>query len=46
MKEVETKYGISEKALYELIKRNSIPKIKNSRNVFVPKILIDKIMHP
>ena len=44
MKEAQTIYGISEKALYDLIKRNAIPKTKRGRFVSVPKILIDKLL--
>lgn len=41
--EAQQKYGISGKALYELIKRNSIPKFQKGKFVYVPKELIDKI---
>jgi len=43
-KEVREKYGISDKALWELIKRNSIPKIKRGWFAYVPKTAIDKIL--
>lgn len=42
--EVQSKYGISEKALHEIIKRNSIPKIKKGWFAYVPKTVIDKIL--
>ena len=42
--EIQIKYGISEKALQELIKRNSIPKIKKGWFVYVPKMVIDKLL--
>jgi excisionase family DNA binding protein len=42
--EVQNKYGISEKALQDLIKRNSIPKIKQGWYAYVPKIIIDKLL--
>ena len=42
--EIQIKYGISDKALYELIKRNSILKIKIGRYTYVPKVAIDKIL--
>lgn len=38
------KYGISEKALHDIIKRNRIEKIKIGRFVYVPKELIDKLL--
>lgn len=41
--EVQQKYGISGKALYEIIKRNDIPKFQKGKYVYVPKELIDKI---
>lgn len=41
--EVQDKYGISETALQNLIKRNNIPKIKQGWFAYVPKIEIDKI---
>lgn len=42
--EVQSKYGISEKALYGLIHRNSIPKIKKGLFAYVPKTEIDKLL--
>ena len=42
--EVQKKYGISEKALHDLIKRNGIPKIKKGWFAYVPKKIIDKIL--
>ena len=42
--EVQKKYGISEKALYEVVKRNNIPKIKKGWYAYVPKTLIDNIL--
>lgn len=42
--EIQNKYGVSEKALYEIIKRNKIPRIKNGWYVFVPKRMIDKVL--
>lgn len=44
MKDVQEKYGISEKALYSMISRNNIPKFKNGRFSYVPKILIDTLL--
>ena len=38
------KYGISDKGLYNLIKRHSIPKIKKGRYAYIPKSLIDKLL--
>jgi excisionase family DNA binding protein len=42
--EVQNKYGISETAVQDLIKRNSIPKIKKGWFAYVPKTLIDKLL--
>ncbi len=42
--EIQKKFGISEKALYEVIKRNNIPKIKKGWFVYVQKTDIDKIL--
>lgn len=42
--EVQNKYGISEKALHNLIKRNNIPKIKKGWFAYVPKPHIDKLL--
>lgn len=42
--EVQTKYGISEKALHQLIKRNSIPKIRRGWFAYVPKPIIDNLL--
>jgi predicted DNA-binding transcriptional regulator AlpA len=42
--EVQDKYGISETALQNLIKRNSIPKIKKGWFAYVPKTIIDKLL--
>lgn len=46
LSEVQTKYGISEKALHELIKRNSVPKMKKGWFAYVPKIIIDNLLNP
>jgi excisionase family DNA binding protein len=42
--EVQTKFGISEKALHTAIKRDDIPKIKKGRFAYVPKTAIDKLL--
>lgn len=42
--EVLMKYRISDKALYDIIKRNSIPKTKKGRFAYVPKAMIDKLL--
>lgn len=42
--EVQDKYGISESTVHQLIKRNSIPKIKKGRYAYVPKKIIDKLL--
>lgn len=41
--EVQNKYGISETALQNLIRRNSIPKIKKGWFAYVPKTVIDNL---
>ncbi len=42
--EVQSKYGISQTALHNLIKRYSITKIKKGWFAYVPKTVIDKIL--
>ncbi len=42
--EVQNKYGISETAVQDLIKRNGIPKIKKGWFAYVPKTIIDKLL--
>jgi excisionase family DNA binding protein len=42
--EVLGKYRISETALYNLIKRESVPKIKKGLYTYVPKSIIDKLL--
>jgi len=42
--EAQNKYGISETAVQNLIKRNSIPKIKKGWFAYVPKTVIDKLL--
>lgn len=44
IKEVKEKYGVSEAALNQMIKRNSIPKIKKGRYAYVPKKLIRNLL--
>ncbi|WP_420151916.1 helix-turn-helix domain-containing protein, partial [Siphonobacter sp.] len=44
--EVRSKYGISDKALYEVIKRNQVPKLQKGRVVHVSKLAIDQILNP
>ena len=41
--EVKKLYGISEKALHNLIDRNNIPKLKKGWYSYVPKTLIDEL---
>lgn len=43
--EAQTKYGISPAALYNLIKRNKIPKYTKGKFTYIPKILLDKTFH-
>lgn len=42
--EVQGKFGISESALNNVIKRNSIPKFQKGKFVYIPKVLIDKLL--
>lgn len=44
LSEVQSKYSISEKALYDLVNRESIPKIKKGWYTYVPKPIIDKLL--
>lgn len=44
LSEVQERYSVSEKALYELIKRNAIPKHKKGRYAYVPKQIIDNLL--
>ena len=43
-KEIHNIYKISDKATYELIERNNIPKLKDGIYAYVPKIIIDKLL--
>ncbi|WP_292901693.1 helix-turn-helix domain-containing protein [Nonlabens sp.] len=43
--EVLERYSISETALQQLIKRESIPKIKKGWYAYVPKTIIDKLLN-
>lgn len=42
--EVQQKFNISSGALYNLIKRNNVPKLNKGKFVFVPKSIIDTLM--
>lgn len=42
--EVRNKYGISDAALQNLIKRNNIPKVRKGWFAYVPKTEIDKLL--
>lgn len=42
--EIQDKYGISEKALYAIITRNNIPKVKKGWYAYVPKQIIDELL--
>ena len=44
LKEVQDKYGISESAVQQLIKRNDIPKIKKGWYAYVPQSIIDELL--
>ena len=43
--EVLDKYKVSESTVQQLIKRNSIPKIKKGRYAYVPKQIIDNLLN-
>lgn len=43
--EIKNKYGISESAIYSIIRRENIPTIKKGWFVYVPKNLIDDIFN-
>jgi len=42
--EIKKKYNISNKALYEIIKRHKIPKLKHGKFTYVPKSMIDSLL--
>lgn len=42
--EVQKKFNISEKALYDLIKREAVPKLRKGSYAYVPKERIDKLL--
>jgi len=44
LNEIQDKYGISDRALHEIIKRNAIPKIKKGWYAYVPKPMIDQLL--
>lgn len=44
--EVRKKYGISDSALYNLIIRNKIPKIRHGIYAYVPRELIERFFNP
>ena len=46
MGEIQLKFNISEKALYDIIKRNNIPKIQQGKFVYAPKSIIDQLLNP
>lgn len=41
--EAQKKYNISESALQKIIQREEIPKIKQGKFVYIPKVLIDEV---
>lgn len=45
MKEIQDKFGVSGKALYGIIQRNNIPKMSKGKFVYIPKVMIDKILN-
>jgi predicted DNA-binding transcriptional regulator AlpA len=46
MGEAQSVFNISEKALYDIIKRNSIPKFQEGKFTYVPKFHLNKILNP
>lgn len=42
--EIQSKFGISDSALFNIIKRNNIPKITKGKFTYVPKNEIDKLL--
>jgi excisionase family DNA binding protein len=45
MAEIQEKFRISEKALYTLIRRNGIPRLKVGKYTFVPKSRIESLLN-
>ncbi|OIN58008.1 helix-turn-helix domain-containing protein [Arsenicibacter rosenii] len=45
LKEVREKYGISDKALSELIRRNAVPKQYSGIYAYVPRAIIDELFN-
>ncbi len=43
--EIQKRYGVSESALVDIIKRNNIPRRKQGKFVYVPKSMIDDIFN-
>ena len=43
--EAQKKYNISESALQKIIQREEIPKIKQGKFVYIPKVLIDEVFN-
>ena len=44
LKEIKTRYGVSESTIQQLIARHKMPKIRNGKFAYVPKVLIDEIL--
>lgn len=44
MSEIQTKFGVSDKALYNLIKRNNVPKFQRGKYVYASKKIIDELL--
>lgn len=42
--EIQRKYSISEKGLYDIIKRHNVPKTKKGKFAYVPKNIIDSVL--
>jgi excisionase family DNA binding protein len=45
LNDIEKKFNLSSKAVYDIIKRNNIPKIKKGWYTYVPKSNVHKIMN-
>ncbi len=43
--EIKDRYGLSDNGLHKIIQRNNIPKIKKGWYTYVPKQIIDQVLH-
>ncbi|MFT5725358.1 MAG: excisionase family DNA binding protein [Bacteroidia bacterium] len=44
LKEIKSKYGVSESMIQQLVKRHDMPKLRQGRYAYVPKALIDEVL--